>query len=382
MSKVIIINGPSCAGKTTIAKEICRQSEDKFVHLQIDESKKYLFTILDAKTTPRNIGRPICDNILLQTALIFLQNGYGVLIDTIFDGNDALQIAKYHLNFFKDQISLFVGIDCSTKERLKRFQNNNNNPVRNEATIIAQSNVFESCKEFYNIWFDSSLLNGEEIAESILQHSKNAQQVTVPQFAVRMSQLSDTLAMVSLSRAKRLAYEKAQATFWHYAEEEGDNTQRQWFKELLEDENHVMFTAAMNCHPRENGDPALDSRLRGNDKGRSGNDKKGCGNDREKSGGDIVGFIIGRLMPAPEVYNPGGLTLMIDDFCVQSENLWESVGHELIEEAKAADKARGATQIVVVCGAHDLPKRKFLREQNLSIASEWYVGGIDNVCTL
>jgi hypothetical protein len=81
-------------------------------------------------------------------------------------------------------------------------------------------------------------------------------------------------------------------------------------------------------------------------------------------------------MPAPEVYNPGGLTLIIDDFCVQSENLWQSVGHALIEETKAAAKAKGAKQILVVCGAHDHPKRKFLGEQNLSIASEWFVGGI------
>ena len=81
-------------------------------------------------------------------------------------------------------------------------------------------------------------------------------------------------------------------------------------------------------------------------------------------------------MPAPEVYNPGGLTLMIDDFCVQSENLWQSVGAGLIEETKDAAKAKGAKQILVVCGAHDNPKRKFLREQNLQVASEWFVGGI------
>lgn len=102
MSKLIIINGPSCAGKTTIAKEICRQSNNKSVHLQVDESKKYLFTILDVKATPRNIGRPICDNILIQTALIFLHCGYVVVIDTIFDGDDATQIAQYHLDCFQD----------------------------------------------------------------------------------------------------------------------------------------------------------------------------------------------------------------------------------------------------------------------------------------
>ena len=43
---------------------------------------------------------------------------------------------------------------------------------------------------------------------------------------------------------------------------------------------------------------------------------------------------------------------------------------------KATTQSKGAAQILVVCGAHDLPKRKFLSEQNLSITSEWFVGGI------
>ena len=182
-------------------------------------------------------------------------------------------------------------------------------------------------------------------------------QNTVTQFAVRTSQLSDIPEMVSLSKVKRKLYEKAQPQFWRYAGDEGDKSQEKWFKELLEDKNYFMFTA-------------------------------------ESSTQEILGFIIGKLMPAPEVYNPGGLTLMIDDFlvapklhsseggCVQSEKLWQSVGHRLIATVKAAAKDKGATQIVVVCGAHDHPKRKFLSEQNLSIASEWFVGGIDKVCTL
>ncbi|MFN9000624.1 MAG: hypothetical protein ACK5VW_00980 [Holosporales bacterium] len=161
----------------------------------------------------------------------------------------------------------------------------------------------------------------------------------VPIFRVRTSQLTDIDAMVSLSKTKRKLYEKAQPQFWRYAGEEGDDAQRQWFQDLLEDKKYVMFTA-------------------------------------ESKTKEILGFIIGKLIPAPEVYNPGGLTLMIDDFCVSCETLWQSVGAKLIEETKAAVTAKGATQIAVVCGAHDHPKRKFLSEQNLSIASEWFVGGI------
>ncbi len=185
-------------------------------------------------------------------------------------------------------------------------------------------------------------------------------QNTLPQFVVRTPQLSDIDAMVLLSKAKRLTYEKAQPQFWRYAGEKGDNAQKEWFKELLEDINYLMFTATRHCEQSEaiqennTGSPRLTPR-----------------DDEE-----ILGFIIGKLVPAPEVYNPGGLTLMIDDFCVKSENLWGSVGEQLIEKIKSMAKTKGVSQILVVCGAHDKPKRDFLRDQNLSIASEWFMGGI------
>lgn len=39
-------------------------------------------------------------------------------------------------------------------------------------------------------------------------------------------------------------------------------------------------------------------------------------------------------------------------------------------------KAPYIFDFLVVCWAADLPKRKVLMDQNLSIASEWFVGGI------
>lgn len=90
----------------------------------------------------------------------------------------------------------------------------------------------------------------------------------------------------------------------------------------------------------------------------------------------VVGFIIGRLISAPEVYNPGGLTLMIDDLCVEQEKDWISVGTRLVDEIKLRAKKKGAAQILIVCGAHDKSKRRFLKNIRLNIASEWYVGEI------
>jgi hypothetical protein len=90
----------------------------------------------------------------------------------------------------------------------------------------------------------------------------------------------------------------------------------------------------------------------------------------------IVGFIIGKLVEAPKVYDPGGLTLMIDDFCIGNAEDWNTVGFSLISEIKKVAKEKGASQIVVVSGDSDTDKCLFLEKVDLSIASKWYVGSL------
>jgi GNAT superfamily N-acetyltransferase len=91
----------------------------------------------------------------------------------------------------------------------------------------------------------------------------------------------------------------------------------------------------------------------------------------------LLGFVIGRLMSSPEVYDPGGFTLMIDDFCVESLPDWAVVGKNLFSRIKELAKSKGVVQIVAVTGHHDERKRQFLQSLGLTIASEWYVGGLE-----
>ncbi|WP_156110754.1 GNAT family N-acetyltransferase [Rickettsia felis] len=139
--------------------------------------------------------------------------------------------------------------------------------------------------------------------------------------------------MVSLSYNKRRSYEKAQPQFWRY-KDGAEESQSKWFKELLLLVDYIILIAE----------------------------------DEDR----MLGFIIGRLIEAPEVYAPKGLTLMIDDFCVETENDWTFVGAQLIKKIKPKAKSKGASQILVVCGVHDKPKRQFLKALGLNIASEWY----------
>ena len=98
------------------------------------------------------------------------------------------------------------------------------------------------------------------------------------------------------------------------------------------------------------------------------------------AGGDgrcVRGFVIGRLVPAPPVYAPGGSTCLVDDFAVESVSDWESLGLTLLREVSGAARARGAVQVVVVSGRHDEPKRRLLETAGLVPATEWWLGAID-----
>ena len=155
---------------------------------------------------------------------------------------------------------------------------------------------------------------------------------------VRNAKEEDSAAMVALSDIKRRDYEQAQPQFWRRAKD-ADHHQTEWFKQLLHSDDYILLIA--------------------------------------ESDEQIQGFIIGRLVPAPGVYNPGGLTLMVDDFCVAKPTLWSTVGRELLSTLKNLGKAKGAVQVLVVCGHHDEPKRAFLNCMGLTIASQWSIGRLE-----
>ena len=161
--------------------------------------------------------------------------------------------------------------------------------------------------------------------------------VNTKPITIRAAKTTDINAMVALSHQKRLAYEKVQPQFWRHALD-AESQQTTWFNQLLEQDNHFLFVAEFNKQ--------------------------------------IIGFVIGRLRNAPEVYQPEGLTLEIDDFCIESSAQWPTVGNALLHEIKTHAKIKGATQLLVVCGAHDAPKANFLKNNNTMVASEWYVGTI------
>jgi GNAT superfamily N-acetyltransferase len=97
----------------------------------------------------------------------------------------------------------------------------------------------------------------------------------------------------------------------------------------------------------------------------------------EDSEGGVDGFAIITTVIAPPVYDPGGLSSLIDDFVVSSPDKWVTAGAALLHAASDWARERGAVQVVVVSGPHDEPKRAALRDAGLYVASEWFTAPLD-----
>jgi len=144
----------------------------------------------------------------------------------------------------------------------------------------------------------------------------------------------DIAQMIALAQMKRAEYESFAPTFWRQAQDAAEK-QTPFFYAQLSRENTFCLVY-------------------------------------ERSG-KIDGFIIATVVAAPPVYDPGSPVCMIDDFVVESPDLWTTVGRELLQEARRLTQAHGAKLAVVVCGHLDESKRAMLTSAGLYVASEWYV---------
>ena len=151
---------------------------------------------------------------------------------------------------------------------------------------------------------------------------------------IRNAVLMDISQMAALSEKKRVEYEAYAPTFWRKA---SDSAERQtpYLAAQLAIENAICLVSEIN--------------------------------------GAIDGFIIAHVNEAPPVYDPGSLVCVIDDFVVARPDLWNTLGRELLHEARRLARMRGAELAVVVCGQMDAPKREMLQAAGLYVASEWWV---------
>ena len=86
----------------------------------------------------------------------------------------------------------------------------------------------------------------------------------------------------------------------------------------------------------------------------------------------FLGFLIAMPVPTPPVYDPGGATVLIHDFCVAEPSLWPAVNCRLVEHARQVGREASWRHVAVVCGQADVPQSDLLRSTDLSLASTWW----------
>ena len=154
---------------------------------------------------------------------------------------------------------------------------------------------------------------------------------------VRSATDEDVAACVSLIEARRLKYAGFEPRFWKKAANSAEMSAR-WFAHLFKQSDVVALVAVQS--------------------------------------GLVVGFIIGTNFPPPPVVELDGKNAVIDDFAVQSDELWPDVGQALLIACKERLKTLGYVQVVVVGADKDAAKMSLLRSQDLSLASTWWTAAL------
>ena len=169
---------------------------------------------------------------------------------------------------------------------------------------------------------------------------------------IRDATLDDVDAMAHLAAQRRAEYERAQPQFWREA------------PDALE--RHVSFLASQVADADVVALVAV-----GSEPGVSAQSDAPAARAHA-----VDGFLIATLRPAPPVYDPGGVTGLVDDFAVTTAALWGTAGRDLLAETRRRLAGRGAVQLVVVCGDHDDAKLALLRDEGLATVSQWLLASL------
>lgn len=160
---------------------------------------------------------------------------------------------------------------------------------------------------------------------------------------IRAASQADVAAMTGLAAIRREQYARYQPVFWRPAADARDK-HRAYLARLVADSQVVTLVS-----------------------------EEVASEEAASEDGQLTGMLIATLVPAPPVYNPGGLTCQIDDFVVVPAARWTVTGVALLRAGLAEAGRRGAVQAVVVTAQRDSAKREALRSCGLEVASEWWV---------
>jgi chloramphenicol 3-O phosphotransferase len=181
---VVLLNGTSSAGKTSISNELINQKEVLFHHLSIDDFFNNFNEFIDKKFPNFKPIREVDDEVITQiifdpiasyyysTIKLISEMGLNVIADTVIDNDKRFNEC---LDVFFDQPTLFIGVICSKEELIRREQ------IRGDRQIGLASSQFDKvyCFDEYDLEVNTEELNPVECAEKILGFIKSNKEYSV-----------------------------------------------------------------------------------------------------------------------------------------------------------------------------------------------------------
>ncbi|UYO06368.1 chloramphenicol phosphotransferase CPT family protein [Paenibacillus sp. PSB04] len=177
---IVLLNGTSSAGKTSISMELTNQKEILFHHLSIDDfyhnyndfiNNKFPDLKPVRKLDDEGIGQIIFDPIISMyyaTIKLFSEMGLNVIVDTVIENDKWF---NDYLDALFDYPTLFVGVICSKEELARREQ------IRGDRKIGLAASQFDKVYSFneYDLEVNTEELSPTECAEKILNFMKSDQ---------------------------------------------------------------------------------------------------------------------------------------------------------------------------------------------------------------
>jgi len=162
MSKIIVITGPTGAGKSTVAKLLCKKFP-KCVRLDIDRVKHFVESGFIYDESEQGVAQwDLCANNVAMLTKNFFNEGYNVVVEGVIDGweiiFDAVNVEKKFLLFPDKEVA-----KKRDKMRDEFFQQGDNDVERHFRELF-NKDIFDGF-----IKIDSTDQTAEETAEKIFQ---------------------------------------------------------------------------------------------------------------------------------------------------------------------------------------------------------------------
>lgn len=154
---IVVLNGPSSAGKTTLARAVRARIGVTAAAISLDEF--FAFRHPDAKNDWRMFST--LSEAAFATAIAFANRGYDAIIDTVFERAETLQSARRVL---AGHVHHFVAVTCDLRELELREATRGDRRIGQARDQHAR--VFHDAD--YALWLDTSQLSVDECVAKIV----------------------------------------------------------------------------------------------------------------------------------------------------------------------------------------------------------------------